>query len=171
MTINFFLNWNEYHAAQEFLRYSRSEVASEKVIGGLLLLASALWLFLDDLNLLAVIGLVIGLIVIFGLPAFRRWELRRKWEREPIYKTEHAVSFSKDGIHFLMGHVESNLDWGYYQQVIESPDGFLLVYGNDAFHYFPKRAFGGEQMINDFRKLATSKLARRTMSYDSERTT
>jgi hypothetical protein len=168
MTINFFLNWNEYHQALEFFRHNRRETAPEKVIGGLLLVASALWFFLDDLNMAAVIGLVVGLIVIFVGPIFRRWGLKRKWEREPIYQLEHAVSFSEEGIHFLMGRVESNLDWGYYQQMIESPDGFLLVYGNDAFNFFPKRAFNGEKMINEFRALAQKKLKKKD---DSERTT
>ncbi len=158
MTINFFLNRDEYHAAQEFFRHTRSLIEPEKVIGGLLLVASALWFFLDDLNLAAAAGLAAGLIMIFGPPIFRRWEANRKWKREPLYHTEHAVAFSEEGIHFVMGRIESNLDWQYYQRLVESPDGFLLVYGNDSFNFIPKRAFNGDGAINEFRALARKKL-------------
>jgi hypothetical protein len=176
MTINFFLNWNEYHTAQKFFRRSRQGMAAEKVLGGLLMVASALWFCLNDLNLGAVAGLAAGLLVIFIPPVFRRWELKRKWEREPLYHTEHTVSFSEEGVHFLMGQIESKLDWGYYQRLVETPEGFLLVYGNEAFNYFPKRTFGNEQMINEFRALAQKKLKKnftdnRQPTNDSERTT
>ncbi len=59
-----------------------------------------------------------------------------------------------------MGHVESNLDWKYYQRMIESPDGFLLIYGDDSFNLFPKRAFAGEEMDHEFRALARKNLKR-----------
>jgi hypothetical protein len=158
MTINFFLNWNEYHDAREFFRSSRGDIAPEKVTGGVLLVASALWFFLDNLNLLAVVGFAAGLIAIFAFPIFRRWEAKHKWEREPLYHTEHAVSFDESGVHFRMGGVESNLDWGYYQRMVESPDGFLLVYSNDSFNYLPKHAFDGEPAIDEFRSLASKNL-------------
>jgi hypothetical protein len=60
-----------------------------------------------------------------------------------------------------MGHVESNLDWKYYQRMLESPDGFLLIYGDDTFNLLPKRAFANDEMINQFRTLAVSKLSHR----------
>ena len=57
-----------------------------------------------------------------------------------------------------MGIIESNLDWKYYQRLIEKPDGFLLVYGNDSFNLLPKRAFADETLIQEFRALASKKL-------------
>ncbi|MCI0337303.1 MAG: YcxB family protein [Acidobacteria bacterium] len=162
MSINFFLDWSEYFEAQEFFRQSRYNIVPEKVIGGVLMTLSALWFFLDDLSLFAAIGLVAGMIIVLGTPHLRRWASMRKWKREPLYQREHAVSFSEEGVYFLMGHVESNLDWKYYQQVLESPDGFLLIYGKDAFNLFPKRAFPSEDMITAFRALATSKLNENT---------
>jgi len=158
LSIRFFLNWQDYFGAQEFFRDHRYSVAPEKIIGGVVMVASAVWFFLDDLNLAATSGLALGLIIIFGAPRARRWASKRKWRREPLYQTEHAVSFSDEGVHFLMGHVESNLDWLYYQRLVESPEGFLLIYGDDAFNFFPKRAFDGESRINEFRRLAQKKL-------------
>jgi hypothetical protein len=57
-----------------------------------------------------------------------------------------------------MGHIESNLDWKYYQRVMEYPEGLLLVYGNDSFNLLPKRAFADEKLIGAFRALAQKKL-------------
>jgi len=159
--IHFFLNWNEYFDAREFLRASRNLIAPEKIIGGLIAVSSALWYFFSGLNPAAYGGLAIGLITIFGIPAIRRWRAKRKWECEPLYHTEHTLSFSEEGVQLQMGQIESSLNWQYYRSILESPDGFLLVSGEEAFNFFPKRAFGDELMIGEFRRLASSKLAKR----------
>lgn len=158
--IRFFLNWQEYFSAREFLRASRNLIAPEKVVGGLIAVASALWYFLDDLNPATFGGLALGLAIIFGVPAIRRWRAKRKWEREPLYHAEHTLSFDEEGILLQMGSIESNLNWQYYQSVLESSDGFLLISGEDAFNFFPKRAFNDEKLINQFRAMAWKKLKR-----------
>jgi len=160
-SINFFLSWKEYFSAHEYFRCDRYQFAPERVAGGVMMTISAFWFFLDDLDLRAVIGLAIGIIIVIGLPLIRRLSWKRKWEREPLYRSEHEVSYSEEGIRFLMGHVESNLDWKYYQRMLESPEGFLLIYGDDAFNLLPKRAFANDEMINQFRKLAAAKLSHR----------
>ena len=159
--ISFFLNWKEYFAAREFLRASRAPVAQEKIGGGLLMVASALLYLFSNSNLATVGALALGLIFIFGIPVIRRQALKRKWEREPLYQTEQTLSFSEEGIFLQMGNIESNLSWQYYRGVLESPDGFLLISCDDAFNFFPKRAFEGENSIKEFRTLATAKLSNR----------
>jgi hypothetical protein len=156
--IRFFLNWREYFVAQEFLRASRVPIAPEKVIGGLLIVSSALWFFLGGLNPGPFSGLALGLLILYGIPAIRLWASKRKWEREPLYHKEHTLSYSEEGVFLQMGQIESNLNWQYYRSVLESPDGFLLISGDDAFNFFPKRVFGGESAINQFRQLAQKKL-------------
>lgn len=157
-TINFFLQWEEYFAAQEFFRRRQQPVAPEWSWGGLLIAAGLVLLFVEGLGVLAVSVLTIGLIAIFSAPWIRRSASKRKWRREPLYQTEHEVGFSPEGVYFRMGRIESNLDWQYYQHLLEKPDGFLLVYGNDSFNLLPKRAFTGETQIQEFRALATKKL-------------
>jgi YcxB-like protein len=160
VSIHFFLGWKEYFTAQEFFRQSRYSMVPERVIGGVIMAFSAWWFFINDLNLFATIGLGIGLAIIFGAQLFRSWSSKRKWNREPLYHAEHRVSFSEEGVNFLMGRVESHLDWKYYQRMLESPDGFLLIYGSDSFNLFPKRAFPDDEAIAKFRSLATKKLRR-----------
>jgi YcxB-like protein len=160
--IRFFLNWKEYFAAREFLRSSRDPVAPEKIGGALLILAGALLYFFSDLFMAANAVLALGLILVFGIPAIRRQALKHKWEREPLYRMEHTLSFGEEGISLQMGAIESNLSWQYYRGFLESPDGFLLISSDDAFNFFPKRAFDGENTLDQFRALATAKLSDRS---------
>ncbi|MGH9838537.1 MAG: YcxB family protein [Blastocatellia bacterium] len=161
MTIHFFLNWEEYFAAQEFFRRRGSKLAPEYLLGSALLAAGMVLLFMGDRGIFAATVLILGLVVIFAAPFLRRWASRRKWFREPLYHTEHTVAASDDGVYFQMGKIESNLVWHYYQRLVESPEGFLLVYGGESFNYLPKRAFTGDEMIAQFRDLAASKLSYR----------
>jgi hypothetical protein len=156
--INFFLQWEEYFAAQEFFRRSRQSVAPELLAGGALLLLGLLLLFVEGMNIVAILALALGLAVMILAPQVRRWSSKHKWQREPLYETEHEVSFSDDGVYFRMGVIESNLNWKYYQRVMESPNGLLMVYGNDSFNLLPKRAFADETLFNQFRSLATKNL-------------
>lgn len=157
-SINFFLQWEEYFAAQEFFRRSRQSVAPEWLAGGALLLVGLAMLFVEGLSWLAAVVLVVGVVVILAAPLIRRWASKRKWQREPLYETEHEVAFRDEGVYFRMGVIESNLDWKYYQRVMESPNGLLVVYGNDSFNFLPKRAFANEKLLDEYRSLATSKL-------------
>lgn len=157
-SINFFLQWEEYFAAQEFFRRSRQSVAPEWLAGGALLLVGLAMLFVEGLSWLAAVVLVVGVVVILAAPLIRRWVSKRKWQREPLYETEHEVAFRDEGVYFRMGVIESNLDWKYYQRVMESPNGLLVVYGNDSFNFLPKRAFANEKLLDEYRLLATTKL-------------
>lgn len=157
-SINFFLQWEEYFAAQEFFRRSRQSFLPDWGFGALLIALGLVLLFVSGLDALAAAALLIGLVVVFGAPPVRRWASKRKWQREPLYQTEHEVAFGAEGVYFRMGQIESNLDWKYYQRLLENPDGFLLVYGNDSFNLLPKRAFADEKLVQEFRSLASKKL-------------
>lgn len=157
-SIKFYLTWEEYFAAQEFFRRKHQAVAPEWVIGGLLTVAGIALMFMDGMGVFAVGVALLGLVVIFAGPRLRRLASNRKWVREPLFETEHEVSFSEDGVYFRMGEIESNLDWKYYQRVMENPNGLMLVYGNDSFNLLPKRAFANEKLFDEFRSIATRNL-------------
>lgn len=160
ITINFQLEWREYHAAAERLRAARWLIAPERAIGGLILLASVAWFFLGDLDLRSTFTFTAGLAVIFGAPAWRRLARRHHWRNEPFYRASTTFTFSEDGLHFVMGRVESRLDWKYYQRFLETSDAFILVYAKKAISLFPKRAFADERQLAEFRDLVRQKLER-----------
>ncbi len=127
--------------------------------GGLLMLLGIFVFFLGGLGIyLGAYVFLVGVNLLIGAHWVRRWVSKRKWEREPFYQSEHKVAFSEDGVYFRMEPIESNLDWKYYQRLVESPDGLLLVYGNDSFNLLPKRAFANETLLNEYRALAQKKL-------------
>ena len=155
--VRFSLSWKEYYAARSFL-LRKHGIGSDKIFGSaLLLLAAVMWFATGDgpYSLAALVG---GLLLLGGPPLMRRLELKRKWAREPFHQTEHVITFEEDGINYAQGRVISHLDWQYYESMIESRDGFLLIYGEDIFSLIPKRAFADEQTMSEFRALATAKL-------------
>ncbi len=157
----FSLNWDEYYAAWRFLKRHSSEYAPEKIAGTtLMLMGITIWM-LGGHGLFVIVGVGTGLIAIISVPLLYSLGLRHRWKREPLHRIEHQVSFSAREIHYLQGATESHLNWGFYQQMLESPDAFLLICGEDVFSLIPKRAFESAQAISDFRALATSKFRRR----------
>lgn len=160
LSVNFFLGWPEYFAACEFFRRERYRIAPEFLVSGLLLLLGVILFASGQFQVLATVSCLIGVLIIVSARSYRRWASKRRWEREPLYHTEHTVAASEEGVYFLMGRIESNLNWLYYQRLLESPDGFLLVYGNDSFNFLPKRAFASEEMMGEFRALVSKKLRR-----------
>jgi YcxB-like protein len=95
---------------------------------------------------------------VFSIPLFRQWRLKARWKRKPILQAEHRVSFSADGIHYLMNHVESELDWRYFLRWAETNEGFLLIREEDVFSLIPKRAFANRTAQDEFRRLLITKL-------------
>lgn len=157
ISVRFHLTWQEYFAAERFLQHQRQRLPSEQLAGlALLILSGVLWAAIGARWFLA-LPAVAG-AVFLASPLFRRAGLRRRWAREPLHREEHVISFTKSGIHYLLGGVASDLPWSYFQSWLESPAAFLLITGEDVFNLVPKRAFTGEEMIGRFRELAASKL-------------
>ncbi|HZS06394.1 MAG TPA: YcxB family protein [Blastocatellia bacterium] len=154
----FSITWEEYYAAWYFLRRSSSEYAPEKIAGATLMLAGITIWMLGGHAMFVIVGIVTGCAAIVSVPMLYRLGLKRRWAREPLHRTEHEIVFAEEGIHYLQGATESNLNWLYYQRMMESADGFLLICGEDVFSLIPKRAFESEQAVSDFRALAGKKL-------------
>src|SRR5207244_8873723 len=98
VNVKFSINWKEYYRADRFLRRHDKGQTPDKFIGvALMILGTALsmagvsWPY----PLLAVI---IGLGLLFGPSLRRRFEIKRRWAREPIYTVEHVASCSDQGI-------------------------------------------------------------------------
>ena len=157
--LNFFLQCDEYYQALEYFRRQRASASADKLVGLLLtLLGAALWLVTGNGALFAIF-LAVGIAVALTSAPLRRLLFQQKWEREPLFSAEHKILASEQGVYFRMGQIESNLPWSYYESFLETADGFLLVYG-DSFNFLPKRVFGGETAIQQFRELLAKKLKR-----------
>lgn len=155
--VRFSLNWKEYYDAQRFL-LRRDGQGPDKIFGITLLLLGALLWYAGGYGFYVVGAFAAGFVLLCAPPLLRRLEFKRKWAREPLHHTEHVVAFEEEGISYTQGRFASRLDWNYYQRMIESQDGFLLVYGDRIFSLIPKRAFANEQMMSEFRALAATKL-------------
>lgn len=157
--LNFFLQRDEYYAAMEFYRQQRTGLSTDKKVGGILiLLGAASWIVLGNLPL-SVALFVTGVAVALLSHPLRARGFRTRWEREPLFRAEQTLSFDDQGIAFKIGHVESNLPWTYYENWMESPNGFLLIYG-ESFNFFPKRTFADTHSIESFRQLLNKKITR-----------
>lgn len=157
LDVRFYLTWQEYFTAERFLLRQRQLVAPEQLFGAALVLLA--------LTLLIAVGfkwfeplMVSAGVVLMLTPLIRKGGLRRRWQREPLLREEHVIAFSKSRIHYLMGEVESDLPWSYFEHWIESAEGFLLITGEDVFNLIPKRAFANAGEAGRFRALAASKL-------------
>ncbi len=95
---------------------------------------------------------------LFSVPLFRQWRLKTRWSRKAILRAEHHVSFSLEGIFYVMDNIESNLDWKYFHHWAETTEGFLLIRAEDVFNLIPKRAFASQVRMDEFRQLLTTKL-------------
>jgi hypothetical protein len=156
--VRFSLTWKEYYDAYRFLLRGQ-RVPVDKIFGGALLLLGAA-LYLMERDLFYWLGAcALGLALLCVPPLRRRLEFKRKWSREPLHQAEHIVAFEEEGISYVQGPVASRLDWNYYQRMIESREGFLLVYGDEIFSLIPKRAFADEQTMAQFRALTATKLS------------
>ena len=161
ITTKFSLTWHEYYAAWYFLKRHSSDIAPEKIGGvALMLIGITIWMF-GGHALFATCGIIAGLLTLIGVPWQRRAEFKRRWANEPFHHTEHEVSFSSEGIHYVQGLTESNLHWGFYERGLESADGFLLICGEDVFSLIPKRAFESAETLSNFRALLAQKLRKR----------
>ena len=160
INLNFFLQREEYYAAMEFHRQQRTGFSTDKKVGGILiLLGAASWIVLGNVAL-SIALFVTGIAVALLSHPLRARTFRNRWEREPLFRTEQMIAFDEQSISFRMGHVESNLPWTYYENWLESCDGFLLMYG-DVFNYLPKRAFPDEATLKRLREMLGKKITRR----------
>jgi hypothetical protein len=68
------------------------------------------------------------------------------------FREPYELTFSDEGVFFRSKGVESRLAWDFYTKVLETPEHFFLVYGEDMFSLLPKRVLrdrGEESALRD----------------------
>jgi hypothetical protein len=68
------------------------------------------------------------------------------------------VTFGEEKIDYLVGRVESHLEWKYYRYFLETPNAFLLVTSGLAISVFPRRAFASEEEWQALQRMAATNL-------------
>jgi len=80
------------------------------------------------------------------------------FKRNPKFRTEYALKFRPEGIHFKTATIDSNLEWSHYDGVVEDSRLFLLRYGKSMYTVIPKTAFVNVGEMDRFRELARTKI-------------
>ncbi len=140
----------------------RAPLPIERIVGWLVVVGSSFWFFLASLPPPAIGGFFGGLLLLFVGPPLRRWlrlrHWRGRWRSEPFLCLENMVTFTEGKIDYLVGRVESHLEWKYYRYFLETPNAFLLVTSGLAISVFPKRAFASEEEWQALRRMAVANL-------------
>ena len=86
------------------------------------------------------------------------------FRREPKFRDDYSLTFSREGIHFRTAHIDSVLQWSLYSRALIDTHSYLLYYGSRQFTVIPKRVFQGLEQQQAFDQLLTqhiSKIVRR----------
>src|SRR5262249_48069537 len=95
----------------------------------------------------------LALLEWFDLLSLDRLRTRLWFRRNPKFREEYGLTFTRDSIHFQTASIDSVLRWTHYERVIESPTLFLLMYGKGLYTLIPKRSFQSEEQQSAFRAL------------------
>jgi uncharacterized membrane protein YhaH (DUF805 family) len=84
----------------------------------------------------------------------------RNLEKDERLSNLLQFEFNDEQILCKTKFIETKLDWGSFQKVVESSDYFLLVYSTNKnlFQYIPKRAFATTEKEQEFRNYLNIKI-------------
>ena len=89
----------------------------------------------------------------FNLLSLSDWKTKIEFQRNPKFRDEYHLTFSRENIHFKTANLDSTLKWTHYESFVESPNLFLLMYGKGIYTLVPKRCFESKEVTSAFRKL------------------
>jgi hypothetical protein len=154
-----FVNELKDHIEAQRLLYSKGFMAKlDKVVAVLLFGFGVYCVTFVGLHWWTVIWFPVAVLEWFDLLSLGRWRTKIEFQRNPKFREEYHLTFSRENIHFKTASIDSTLQWTHYERVIESPDLFLLLYGKGLYTLLPKRGFHSEEDVNAFRALLTEKI-------------
>jgi hypothetical protein len=107
-----------------------------------------------------VIWFPLALLEWFDMLSLDRLRTRIWFRRNPKFREEYYLTFSRENIHFQTASIDSTLQWTYYERVIESPTLFVLMYGKGLYTLIPKRCFHSDDQFTAFRALLQERIPR-----------
>ena len=82
-------------------------------------------------------------------------------KHNPKFLETYHLTFSPVGIQFRTESIDSLVKWTHYTHMLEDDRLCLLVYGSHLYSVIPKRVFGSEATLDQFRALVTECLGPR----------
>jgi hypothetical protein len=122
------------------------------MLGGLILMYRAQGVAWSQLGYLWFAIVFLAAIQILG-PMWQRRMIRREFASNPSARAPRRVVFSPTGILTSSGPSTSSVEWEGVNQVAETSEFFLFRTGKYTGFFFPKRAVGSEESLNDLREL------------------
>ncbi|MUG98173.1 YcxB family protein [Scytonema sp. UIC 10036] len=114
---------------------------------------------LNELLISAIVpNLVLLAFIYLVIRISRNFVLSRTWNSQPGLKNEIRVEASEEALQINTELSESKMKWLIYTHWRETPNLFMVYQSNNCFNLFPKRAFGSDEQMNEFRELLRAKL-------------
>jgi hypothetical protein len=156
-----FINELKDHLEAQRVLYSKGVLAKlDKVVALLLFGFGVYCVAFVGLRWWTIIWFPLAVAEWFDLLSLTRWRTKIDFQRNPKFREEYHLTFSRENIHFKTASLDSTLQWTHYERVIESPDLFLLMYGKGIYTLIPKRCFNSREEIDAFRALVNQTIAR-----------
>jgi YcxB-like protein len=151
-----FINELKDHLEAQRVLYSKGILAKwDKVVAVLLFGFGVYCLVFVGLYWWTIIWFPLAVAEWFDLLSLNQWRTKIEFRRNPKFREEYHLTFSRENIHFTTASLDSTLQWTHYERVIESPDLFLLMYGKGLYTLIPKRCFKSNEEISSFRDLVS----------------
>ena len=156
-----FINELKDHIEAQRVLYSKCVMAKlDKVVAVLLFGFGIYYVASVGVRWWTVIWFPLAVAEWFDLLSLSRLRTKIDFQRNPKFREEYHLTFSRESIHFKTASLDSTLQWTHYERVIESSELFLLMYGNGLYTLIPKRCFKSNEEINAFRALVSQAIAR-----------
>ncbi len=149
-----FTNRLKDHLEAQGVLYSKGAFAQlDKVVAVLLFGFGVYGLISVGLHWWTIIWFPLAVAEWFNLLSLSQWRTKIEFQRNPKFREEYHLTFSREHIHFKTASIDSTLQWTHYERAIESSDLFLLMYGKGLYTLIPKRCFQSSEEIDAFRTL------------------
>jgi hypothetical protein len=160
------INVSFRYAQSDYVRALRAHYASHlrlrlDIFVTLVLLSIGIYFWRSpSLHWLGLACVVIA--VAFGLMLFAAFTVipPLAFRREPKFRDDYSLTFSSEGIHFRTAHINSQVQWSMYSQVLVDAHSYVLYYGTHRFTVIPKRVFQNVEQQQAFEQLLTQRVSR-----------
>ncbi len=135
-------------------------VAILLMLFGLLLSIYAFYIHLPNKFIIySFLFILIGLLDIIGSLAIEKLIYVIRFKMTNKFKYPQKVRFSDAGMYYETKDIQSNIEWNFYNDFLESENTLMLIFGKKQFSIIPKASFNDKDymilknfLVEKFRK-------------------